>query len=139
MSDPNCIFCKIVNKEIPAEIIFEDNDVIAIADTNPVNLGHTLVIPKEHFANIYDTPDAVLAKLLARIKIIARTLKKVLAAEGININMNNEPAAGQVIFHAHFHVIPRFESDGFTHWHGKKHTIEEIREAAEQIRKAISD
>ncbi len=109
MTDPNCIFCKIVNKEIPAAIIHETDDFLAFVNTQPVNFGHSLVIPKNHFDNIYDLPKEVLEKLGEELQTVSVGIKKAMKAEGINVDMNNDAAAGQVIFHAHFHIIPRFQ------------------------------
>lgn len=138
MSDPNCIFCKIVNKEIPAAIIHETDDFLAFVNTQPVNFGHSLVIPKNHFNNIYDLPKEVLEKLGGELQKVSVGIKKAMKAEGINIDMNNDPAAGQVIFHAHFHIIPRFQGDGFEHWKPRKYEhSEQIKKIAEKIQEKI--
>jgi histidine triad (HIT) family protein len=115
-----CIFCKIAKKEIPADIIYEDTGVLAFLDISPVNIGHTLVIPKEHFVNIYETPEDVLAGMMKAAKLISKAIKSETKADGINITMNNDPAAGQIIFHSHIHIIPRLEKDGFGMWHGRR-------------------
>ncbi len=115
----NCIFCKIITGEIPASKIYEDNDFFVMLDINPVNRGHSLVIPKTHFANIFDAPEEITAKIGPMIKKMAQAIKTGVNADGLNVVINNDQAAGQVVFHAHVHLIPRFEGDGFTHWHGK--------------------
>lgn len=134
----DCLFCKIIAGEIPCTKVYEDEDILAFLDINPVNIGHTLVIPKEHFANIYETPSDVLAKIMDTAKTLSIATKTALSADGINIEMNNDPIAGQVIFHTHLHVIPRFESDGFRHWKGARGYNEgEAAEIAKKIFLAI--
>lgn len=134
----DCIFCKIVNKEIPAEIIYEDKEVLAFLDIAPVNIGHTLVIPKKHFKNIYETPDESLTEIIKTVKKIAKAIKSEMKADGVNITMNNDPAAGQVIFHSHVHIIPRTENDGFGLWRGRRPYNEGEKErVAKQIISAL--
>jgi histidine triad (HIT) family protein len=116
MTDENCIFCKIAHKEIPSDKIYEDENVFAFLDIHPVNKGHALVIPKKHAVNIYDIEDEEISKVIKTAQKIAKQLKVVVKADGINIHMNNEKAGGQAVFHAHIHVIPRHENDGLTHW-----------------------
>lgn len=134
---PDCLFCKIVAKEIPADFIAENEDAYAFADLHPNNLGHTLVVPKEHFQNIYTVPEKNLASLMSLVKKVAQGVKTGVAADGINIHINNEPAAGQVIFHFHVHVIPRYMNDGLSMWKGIPRPPEQISETAEKIRQAI--
>ncbi|MFZ2048734.1 MAG: HIT family protein [Minisyncoccia bacterium] len=135
----DCIFCKIVRKEIPATIIHETDDFLAFVNTQPVNFGHSLVIPKQHHSNIYDLPKNILEKLGEELQTVSIGIKKATNAEGINVDMNNEPAAGQVIFHAHFHIIPRFEGDGFKHWQPRKYEYpEQIKEVGDKIINSIS-
>lgn len=108
----NCIFCKIARKESKAEIIYENDKYVAFLDINPTNPGETLVIPKKHSVNMLDTPDAALGEMMGVCKLVAVNLIKQLKAEGFNIWINNFPAAGQMIFHLHAHVVPRFPDDG---------------------------
>jgi histidine triad (HIT) family protein len=133
----NCIFCKIIKGEIPAEKIYEDENFLAFLDITPVNHGHTLLIPKNHYENIYVLPEDILSKISPFFKKIAMAVKKATNADGINIGMNNEGAAGQVIPHAHFHIMPRFLNDGYILWHGKEATPEELKENAEKIRQTL--
>ena len=116
----DCIFCKIVKGKIPSTKVYEDENTLAFLDIKPINIGHTLVIPKKHFKNIYETPDDVLSELIRVSKKLSIALKKSLSADGINVTMNNDPASGQIIFHTHIHVIPRMKNDGFGVWHGKR-------------------
>jgi histidine triad (HIT) family protein len=138
MKDANCIFCKIIEKEIPAEIIYEDDKFISIVDIQPNNLGHSLLIPKDHFENIYKMEGDALETLGKEIQKLSLAVKKGCSADGINVHMNNGPAAGQVIFHAHIHIIPRFENDGLKHFAIKENfTSEDIKEVGRKIRESL--
>ncbi len=138
MSDENCIFCKIINGEIPAEKIYEDSDFLAFLDITPVNHGHTLLIPKQHYKNIFDIPDELISTIAPLIKKLSFAIKQSLGAGGINIAMNNDLVAGQLVFHAHIHIIPRFENDGHRHWGGKQYkNKEEIISISEKIKDAL--
>ena len=129
----DCIFCKIVKGEIPSNKIYEDEKTLAFLDIAPVNIGHSLVISKEHYPNIYETPEEIMAEMMKTAKKVSIALK-ALDADGVNIAMNNNFAAGQVVFHSHIHVIPRFTNDGFELWHGKrKYNEGEKEEVAQKI------
>lgn len=131
----NCLFCKIIRKEIPSDFVYEDAEMAAILDINPVNIGHTLIIPKEHYANIYELPDELLAKIAIAAKKLSIAIKSAMEADGINIEMNNDVVAGQLVPHAHIHIVPRFDGDGFTHWHGKrKYNEGEAKEVSLKIK-----
>jgi histidine triad (HIT) family protein len=134
---PDCIFCKIIKREIPADVVYEDENVLAFLDITPINPGHVLLIPKEHYENLYDLPDKELTQLAPIIKKLAIAIKKGVGAEGINIGMNNERPAGQLVSHAHFHIMPRFSNDGFHHWHGQPYKESESRKVASKIKKFI--
>lgn len=108
----NCIFCKIINKEIPATIIYEDDEFIAIFDKFPATLGHILVLPKTHFKTIFKTPPEVSARLFSLATKIAQQMEKTLNIESLNILQNNGEVAGQTIDHVHVHLIPRYNDDG---------------------------
>jgi len=133
----NCIFCKIIKGEIPAEKIYEDEICFAFLDVNPVNLGHTLLIPKKHYENIYELPDDLLPKMSLVLKKLMIAVKKGVGADGMNLGMNNGEAAGQLVFHAHFHLMPRYTNDGHVHWKGTPHTPEENKLTAEKIKENI--
>mgnify|MGYP001618117740 FL=1 len=135
--DKNCIFCKIINKEIPCDFLYEDEYAVAFLDIKPNNPGHTLVVPKNHCQNIFDIDDNILRELLVRVKKLAHAVKMGTGADGINIVMNNEPAAGQLVFHAHIHVIPRFLSDGYKHWPGKPYAEGEMPAVAKKIKASL--
>ena len=128
-----CIFCKIIRGEIPCAKVLDSEKVIAFLDIRPVNKGHVLVVPKEHFETLLDIPEVVLKDVIVAAKKIGKSLKKALKADGFNLGMNNFAAAGQVVFHAHLHVIPRFENDGLQHWPGKTYDEGEIDQYREKI------
>ena len=133
----DCIFCKIIRGDIPAEKIYGDDAVFAFLDIHPVNYGHTLVVPKKHAENIYDISKEEFAKVMERVHMLAPKIKEAIGADGINIGMNNDPAAGQLVFHAHIHIIPRFENDGHRHWHGEPYKEGEVEATAKKIRGII--
>lgn len=133
---PSCIFCKIIAGALPSTTIYEDAEVFAFLDIKPVNPGHTLVIPKKHFTNIHDMPDALVGKMAVVAKKIADAILK-LGAKGVNIGMNNGAAAGQIVFHAHVHVMPRYGRDSFSLWVGKEYDGNERGLVAEKIRSAL--
>jgi len=131
----DCIFCKIISQEIPSEIVYEDENTLAFLDINPINLGHTLVIPKQHHENIFDVPEEILNNTMKVLQKVARSVDEI--SDGINVGQNNRPAAGQIVNHIHFHVIPRFEKDGLRSWPGKKYGEAEIKETLGKIRKNL--
>lgn len=108
----SCIFCQIAAGQAPAEILLETQRVLAFLDIAPVHYGHTLVIPKQHFETFLELPDDLWTEMGQVSRRVALALQKKLDARGFNLGMNNFPAAGQVVFHAHLHVIPRFFDDG---------------------------
>jgi histidine triad (HIT) family protein len=134
----DCIFCKIAAGEIPCAKIYEDGDVIVFLDIAPVNFGHALVVPKRHCENIADAPEETLAKLIAAAKKIGRALLATGDYNGFNLGVNNGQSAGQAVPHLHFHVIPRREGDGLTHWGARAYGEGEMGKWAERVRKLIS-
>lgn len=133
----DCLFCKIVAGEVPVEKVYEDEDILAFLDIKPINPGHTLIIPKEHYENIFDAPEAVFEKMATGTKKMALALKIGLNADNINIGMNNGPFAGQLVPHAHIHVMPRHEGDGYEAWHGKHYQEGVMKEIADKIKNAL--
>lgn len=111
MRDENCIFCKLANGEIPTATLYEDDDFRVILDANPASKGHALIIPKEHYANLYELDDELAAKVLVLAKKMITKLTDILGCDGYNIVQNNGTAAGQTVFHFHLHMIPRFKND----------------------------
>ena len=141
MSD--CIFCRIVRKEIEASIIHEDDKVLALLNIKPFSPGHTLVIPKGHFENIYDIPEDVIAHLYKIVKRVAIAVKKAVDAEGISIIQSNEIAGSQGFFHFHTHVIPRYFDDKINQvgmiWEGHEMAEQEdLKSVAEKIKKNLN-
>ena len=122
----DCLFCKIVKGEVPSQKIYEDEDTFAFLDIHPINRGHTLVIPKTHHENMFAAPEEVFTKLMATVHLLAPKVKQAVGAEGINIGINNEAAAGQLVFHIHVHIIPRWSDDGHAQWHGNPYQDGEI-------------
>ena len=108
----SCIFCKIAQKQAPASVIYEDKTIMAFLDIRPLNLGHTLVIPKAHYLDIFDIPKTLLSQVHIVSKQMAFAIKEATSAGGVSIIQQNGRAAGQDIFHLHVHVVPRFEGQG---------------------------
>ncbi len=109
MRDDNCIFCKILAGEIPSRVVYEDADFMSIMDVSPATVGHCLLLPKDHCANLYEMSDELAAKVLPTAKKIATNLKDKLGCDGLNLVQNNGETAGQTVFHFHMHIIPRYE------------------------------
>lgn len=109
--DTNCIFCKIAGGEIPGATLYEDSQFRVILDLGPASKGHALILPKEHYANIYEIPDDLAGKAMILAKKMAAKMKEVLPCDGVNVVQNNGTCAGQTVFHFHMHLIPRYEDD----------------------------
>lgn len=132
------IFTKIINGEIPADIVYEDDIVLAFLDINPVNKGHTLVVPKHAFENIFDADIAALGHMMAVAQKIAHALVATVGATGVNLHMNNGADAGQEVPHAHLHIIPRFKKgEAFIAAKHDEYTAGESAVLAEKIKTAI--
>ena len=135
MKDSNCIFCKIANGEIPARAIEENDMFRVVLDVGPATRGHALILPKEHYRNLYDLPEEVAAEAVKMAKKVALKMKEKLNCDGVNIVQNNEEAAGQTVFHFHMHVIPRFSDDGQTiGWKPGQPSAEELDAVAEVLK-----
>ncbi len=132
-----CIFCKIINGDLPTEKIYEDKDVLAFLTIGPNTKGHTIVVPKKHSKDLTEADDEDLHKVIEAIKMIAPKIVKAMGADGFNLGANNGSVAGQVIFHTHFHIIPRFSDDGLRHWHSFDYKEGEAKKIGEKIRKEI--
>ena len=141
----SCNFCKIASEESPASIVYENRIVMAFMDLHPANVGHILVVPKEHWETIYDIPEEVLSDLFAVVKRISVAVKKAVGAEGISILQFNERASGQSVMHLHVHVIPRFRGDAISKLIGamlgpmgfEKAARENLDEIARKIRENL--
>lgn len=137
MKDSNCIFCKLANGEIPTNAIYEDDDFKVILDASPASKGHALILPKEHFANVYEIEDDVLGKAAKLAKKIIAHETKVLGADGYNIVQNNGEVAGQTVFHFHMHLIPRYSADnnaGVLSWRHAEFSEEEMKEICNEMK-----
>ena len=132
----SCVFCKIAVKEAPAHVVYEDDKVIAFMSIQPINVGHTLVVPKKHYENIYEIPEEDVAYLYKIVKKIAHAVNNAVNAEGIRVVQNNGEAAGQVIFHMHVHIIPMNKDPHGVHY-PKSRDAEELADDARKIRQFI--
>lgn len=128
-----CLFCRMASGEADAATVYEDDDFLAFLDINPVNKGHALLIPKEHCENLLDFPEELEERFMETAKRVADGVVHATGADGFNLSMNNGSAAGQEIFHAHFHIIPRFEGDGHEHWSKTSYDTDEIESYQERI------
>ncbi len=131
------LFLKIINGEIPAHKVYEDDDIIAFLDVAPVSPGHTLVVPKKWSRNLLDTEDEILEKLFPVVKKVSNAIKKAFSADGISIRINNELVGGQKVFHLHVHVIPRYEGDDLKEWRQGEYKEGEAEEVLEKIKIAL--
>lgn len=136
MKKKDCIFCKIANGEIPSSTIYEDEDFRVFLDLNPATRGHALIVPKEHFADLFELDDELAKKAIILAKKLAGHMKQALGCVGFNLVQNNGEAAGQTIFHFHMHLIPRYENDkaGIT-WNPGTVSAQELKELADLLAK----
>ena len=111
MKEEGCILCKIANGEIPSATLYEDEDFRVILDLGPATKGHALILPKEHYPNLYELPDELAEKAVLLAKKMITKMKKALDCDGFNVVQNNGAPAGQTVFHFHMHLIPRYEGD----------------------------
>lgn len=138
MSKDDCIFCKIANGEIPSATVYEDSTCRVILDVNPANKGHALVIPKEHYDNIYSMDADTASKIFTIATEVAKAQKAELNPDGLNIVQNNGEAAGQTVFHFHMHVIPRYIKDNVNiKWLPEKPEADELETLSKALRKRI--
>ena len=135
--EAGCIFCKIVRGEIPSFKVYEDDSVLAFLDIRPVNPGHTLVVPKKHSENVFDIPSNDWIAVTEVARKLAIAIEKAVGADGVNLAMNNRENAGQLVDHAHIHIIPRKKEDGLKLWPQHPYPEGEAVKVAEKIRKEI--
>ncbi len=133
----DCIFCRIAAGEMPAVRILETPAVLAFLDIAPVHYGHTLVIPKAHHPNLLELPDGLWLEIGQVCRRVAQALQASLDAPGFNIGMNNFEAAGQEVFHAHLHVIPRYFGDGLKLFPQGNYQAGDMEKTGEQLRRAL--
>ena len=138
MKKDDCIFCKIANGEIPSTSLYEDDMFRVILDLGPASKGHALILPKEHFANLYEIQDAYATKAMLLAKRMSKAMVKALDADGFNLVQNNGEAAGQTVFHFHMHLIPRYaEQKGIVEWEPGETTPEEMQEIARKVQENL--
>lgn len=133
----NCVFCKIINGEIPSNKVFENKNIVAFLDIRPVNPGHTLVVAKQHKENMLDTPEETLKELIVITKKLANAIIEAVNTNSFNIHINNNKAAGQAVPHIHFHIIPRFENDGRRLWKGNDLDSEQAKDIENKIKNLL--
>lgn len=134
MKDTNCIFCKIANGEIPSKTLYEDDSFRVILDMGPAARGHALILPKEHYADLYEMPEELAGGAMKLAKRMAAKMTERLACDGFNLVQNNGEVAGQTVFHFHMHLIPRYQTDGQTiGWKPQEVSQEELEEIKNQI------
>lgn len=137
MKDDTCIFCKLANGDIPTNMIYEDELFAVIMDASPASKGHALILPKEHYANVYELPEETAAAAFVLAKKLAGKISAALGCDGMNILQNNGTAAGQTVFHFHMHLIPRYESGSdFITWNQAELSEEEKTAVYETLKKA---
>ena len=138
MSADDCIFCKMVAGQIPCVKVFEDDTVLAFLDIGPISDGHTLVIPKQHFGKLHDCPGELLSRVCSHLGRIAGAVAKAVNSDGYNLLCNNGRAAGQLVQHVHFHIIPRNTGDGvFDRWPSYKYESGKIETIADLIHRNL--
>lgn len=136
-----CIFCSIANGKVDSELtVYSDEHVFAQVSLHQkaANIGHILVMPKDHVRNLFDAPAALDAPIMTALRLISSAVKIAFAADGIQVRQNNEAAAGQDVFHLHFHIIPRYDGDGFDSSKYLKLTMEERIEIAERLKAVMT-
>lgn len=133
----DCVFCKMINKEIPARFVYEDEDVVAVLDINPRSKGHTMVIPRFHAPTILELPDDKIESLFSAVKKVTKKLENSLNPDGFTMGINHKEISGQTVDHLHFHIIPRFKGDGG----GSVHSVvnNPPKESLEEIQKEINN
>ncbi|MBR1692951.1 MAG: HIT family protein [Lachnospiraceae bacterium] len=135
MKDDNCIFCKLANGVIPTRSIYEDEDFNVILDAGPATRGHALILPKEHYKNLYELPEETASKVMLLAKRMAAHMTERLSCDGFNLVQNNNEAAGQTVFHFHLHLIPRYADDGQKIlWKPQTFTDEELLSVQDTLR-----
>ena len=134
MKYTNCIFCKIANGEVPSKTLYEDDSFRVILDLGPATKGHALIIPKEHYANLYELPEETAGETMKLAKRMVIKMTERLGCEGFNLVQNNGDLAGQTVFHFHMHMIPRYQADGQKiGWKPQDATQEELEEIKNTI------
>ena len=135
MTDENCIFCKIANGEIPSKTLYEDEQFRVILDLGPATKGHALILPKSHYKNLYELPDATAADVMKLAKKMAAQMTEKLGCDGFNLVQNNNEVAGQTVFHFHMHLIPRKAGDqAVPEWEHLSLSDDEMKEICDKMK-----
>jgi histidine triad (HIT) family protein len=132
-TDENCLFCRIVSGKVPSAKVYEDERIIAFLDISPVNEGHTLVVPKSHSRNMLEDNIDDLKAIMQAVQYVAKAVMQATGAGGFNLMVNTNREAGQVVYHTHFHIVPRHENDGFKHWPGKNMSESQLETVKNKI------
>lgn len=135
--DSECIFCKLANGDLPTNSIYEDEDFNVILDISPASIGHCVILPKTHAANLYELPDDYCSKIMPVAKKCATAIKKSLGCTGLNVLQNNGESAGQTVFHLHVHLIPRYDDDTVQIGWNNKNSLDNADELADKIKKGF--
>jgi len=132
--DDTCLFCKIVAGDIPCARVYEDDAILAFLDINPIAKGHMLIVPKGHYPTLLDCPESEGEALLKAMRLVAKAVREETGAGGFNCIQNNFAPAGQMVFHSHWHIIPRFDHDGLPDWPGGAYAdTDEMQQLARSI------
>ena len=137
MRDDNCIFCKLASGEVPTNSIYEDDMFRVILDAAPASKGHALIIPKEHYANIYEIDTEAAGEAMKLAKKMAAHMTEKLKCDGFNLLQNNGEIAGQTVFHFHLHLVPRYKdmkNDDILRWNHETYTEEEMKEICSELK-----
>jgi histidine triad (HIT) family protein len=136
----NCIFCKIIQKDIPNAIIYENEKFLAFMDRYPINQGHTLIIPKHHYNTILDMPQAIVGEMYSLVPKLAKAITAVINNDGFNINQNNGKSANQIVPHVHVHIVPRYSAEKVKgQWPTRKIAkMQELHDLAQKITRSIA-
>lgn len=137
MSEKNCVFCKIISGEIPSHTIYEDDEFKVILDVSPATKGHALILPKKHYADIYEIEEETAGNAMKLAKRLASQMTKVLKCDGFNILQNNHEVAGQTVFHFHMHLIPRYpgaKNSDILRYDHENFTAEELKQICDELK-----
>lgn len=134
----NCVFCKIIKKEIPSITVYEDESFLGIMDISPANKGHVILLAKNHVADVFGLDEQTASRAMIVVTKVAKALKEELNCDGINVLQNNGTVAGQTVFHYHIHIIPRYKEDGVSiAWEYQSYEEGEAKELGESIKRRI--
>ncbi|HEU5120444.1 MAG TPA: HIT family protein [Candidatus Nitrosocosmicus sp.] len=136
----NCIFCRIIQKDVPNAIIYENEKFLAFMDKYPINLGHTLIVPKQHYNNLLEMPTEIVGEMYSLVPTLAKAITSVINSDGFNINQNNGKSANQIVPHVHVHIVPRYSAEKIKgQWPTRKIAkMQDLQGLAKKITEKIS-